>query len=180
MGSARQPAESPKKREGFSPGPPPSLERAKTLRNAGDLKGAEQMLRSMIQRSPGDVDAMVALANLYLGGLDKPQKAYALYQKALLVDPSKASVQANLGVYYLRKGDLDQAKTHIVRALELSPGTAEVHYNMSCIHALEGDLGKAEKALARAIQIDPRCADWAIEDPDLDSLRNRTGKRKTH
>jgi Tfp pilus assembly protein PilF len=149
---------------------PPTLKEARRLRDGGDLAGAEAALKSLIRETPENVEAIVALANLYLRDLEQPQRAYPLYRRALAMDPSRASLHVNLGVYFLRTGDLPKAKEQMKRALELAPEMAEAHYNMACIQALSGNLEEARECLDRAAAIDPRCAQWAREDADLRSL----------
>lgn len=153
---------------------PAMLEEAKRLREAGDTRGAAAVLEEFIEREPRRVDAIVALANLYLGDLEEPAKALSLYLRALALDRERASSHVNLGVYYLRMGEPAKAREHIERALNLDPNLPEAHYNMACLYATEGDPLGAQRSLDRAVELDSRCAQWAQEDPDLLPLRKVT------
>jgi hypothetical protein len=154
---------------------PPTVQEARRLRRLGDLRGAETILRAMLERNPTDVEAEVALANLYLQDLREPQKAFPLYQHALALAPERVPVQVNIGVYYIKTGNLNKAEEHLQRALALAPASVEAHYNLACVYALRGERDRAEQALKRASEIDPRCRQWAQEDPDLASLRTSAG-----
>lgn len=153
----------------------PTLEEAKRMRREGDVQGAEEMLKALVERNPTDVEARVALANLYLQDLQDPQRAFPMYQHALALAPGRVSVQVNIGVYYIKVGNLTKAAEHLQRALAVSPSSAEAHYNLACVHALRGDVEAAQQSLRRASEIDPRCSQWAQEDPDLASLRKTAG-----
>ncbi len=148
-----------------------TVQEAKRMRREGDLQGAEAMLKVLVEGNPSDVEARVALANLYLQDLQDPQRAFPLYQHALALAPERVSVHVNLGVYYIKVGNLQKAEEHLQRALAISPSSAEAHYNLACVNALRGDVEAAEQSLRRASEIDPRCRQWAQEDPDLASLR---------
>jgi tetratricopeptide (TPR) repeat protein len=152
---------------------PPTLEMAERLQNAGDLHGAEATLKALLKKDPERIEAIVALANLYFSAMKAPERAYPLYRRVLSLDPNRSAAHVNLGVYYLRKGDLARAKEYTERALELVPDLAEAHYNLACIEALTGNRAAAERSLKRATVIEPRCAEWAKDDPDLALLRNQ-------
>ncbi|MGQ9653502.1 MAG: TPR end-of-group domain-containing protein [Thermodesulfobacteriota bacterium] len=153
----------------------PTVREAKRMRREGDVQGAEAMLKALLERNPTDVEAKVALANLYLQDLQDPQMAFPLYQHALSLAPERVPVQVNIGVYYIKVGNLNKAEEHLRRALALSPSSAEAHYNLACVYALRGDVEAAQQSLRRASEIDPRCSQWAQEDPDLASLRSTAG-----
>lgn len=147
------------------------LQEAKAMRLRGDLRGAERILRAWIERDPLGVEPMVALADLYAGELRRPDLAIPLYQRALLQGSPRASLLVNLGVAYLRAGELAKATEQLLRAVELQPGMSEAHYNLACALALQGKGAEAERVLERAASLDPRVRQWAAQDPDLASLR---------
>jgi len=169
-GIVRSKASSPIPSPSFS-SPQDPMAVIRGLMAQGDMEGAERSLRSLLDQNPGRTDALLALANLYLAERGDLHRAYPLYQKALEQSPRSPEVHVNLGVYYLRSRDLPKARQHIRRALELAPDMAVAHYNLACIEAAEGNLTEARKALQRAVELDPRCAQWALEDPDLGPLR---------
>jgi hypothetical protein len=46
-----------------------------------------------------------------------------------------------------------------------------VLYNLACCEALSGRPDDALEHLAQAAEGDPRVREWAVSDPDLDSIR---------
>ncbi len=72
-----------------------------------------------------------------------------------------------------RQGDYPQAFALIREALELHPEKPTLIYNLACYEALAGRADDAIEHLATAIRLDRTCADWAREDADFDSIRNR-------
>jgi thioredoxin-like negative regulator of GroEL len=148
-----------------------AVEEARKLRAAGDLRGAEEVLKRELERDPRSLEALVALANLYLRDLQEPQKSLPLYQQALKLEPERATLHVNVGVYYLKTGDLGKAEEYLDRALALDSSLAEAYYNQACLLSLQGDRSGAAFALRQAVQLDPRSVEWAKEDPDLSLIR---------
>ncbi len=163
---------SPPPTQALAPSPKlPWLQEVRRLQVQGDLRGAESVLKELVDKDPKQTEALMALANLYLRDLKEPQKALPLYQRAMDLEPHRASFQVNMGVYYLKTGDRTRAMDHMRRAAALDPNLAEAHYNMACLYAQQGDLAQAEQALQWANKLDPRSERWAKEDPDLAPLR---------
>jgi len=69
-------------------------------------------------------------------------------------------------------GDYEAAAAVLERALALHPGNANILYNLACCEALAGRLDEARAHLLAAADGDPRVREWAVRDPDLDSVRD--------
>jgi tetratricopeptide (TPR) repeat protein len=70
-----------------------------TAMNTGDLRGASQACRLVLQIIPEDVDCLIMLgviSNLQ----DDPEGSEAFYKKALAIDPSAYDAYFNLGCLY--------------------------------------------------------------------------------
>lgn len=71
-----------------------------------------------------------AIQSARLGGAFQKQglDEYALtcYQRALDLEPSSASVNKQVGLYYLGKGDKVRAKEYLVRSFQLDPAQPDV------------------------------------------------------
>ena len=78
--------------------------------------------------------------------------AYGCLIKALQADPTFASVHANLGLVYKRKGELDKALEHLHKALQINPDLREAYSTIVSVYNEKGDFRSAaeysEKALA--------------------------------
>jgi len=145
---------------------------AKKMQQEGNLKGAERELLALLEKEPTSVEALVALADLYLKDLSQTDRAIALYQKAIQESPKRASLWVNLGVAHMKNADLAKAAESILSALELDPSVVEAHYNMACVLALQGRSQEAARFLEKAASMDSRVFEWAMQDPDLVSVKD--------
>jgi len=64
---------------------------------------------------------------LYKNGQE--DKAIALFQKALALDPSFALAHNNLAFIYWQKQDVEKALHHIIKAMEISPDNRDIIWN---------------------------------------------------
>jgi tetratricopeptide (TPR) repeat protein len=69
--------------------------------------------------------------------------------------------------------DTAAAIAELEAALEEHPEHAGVIYSLGCWHALAGHDDEALVLVRRAIELDPRNAEWASNDDDLASIRDR-------
>jgi tetratricopeptide (TPR) repeat protein len=75
---------------------------------------------ALIEREPNNLAAYDDLAVAYekLGG---PDRAVELMLRKDKLKPGEYTTEANLGTFYLHKGDLENGIAHIRRALEINP-----------------------------------------------------------
>lgn len=156
----------------FSPDLRQAMAAARRMQQEGDLRGAEKRLSGFLEKEPNSVEALVALADLYVQHLSDADRAIALYQRAIQENPKHASFWVNLGVAYMKNGNLAKAVETILWALELDPSMVEAHYNMACVLALQGKSQEAAGFLEKAASMDSRVFEWAMRDPDLISVRD--------
>jgi len=69
--------------------------------------------------------------------------------------PSDPKTHNNLGDYYARKGDLQNAAKEFSRAIELSPRYPDAHHNLANILRQMGQIEEAEKLYIRAAELNP-------------------------
>ena len=72
---------------------------------------------------------------------------------------------------YLKLGDEEQGRKAIESALERD--TWRSHYHAACFESLTGNPDQALEHLLRAVELDPKAREWAQDDRDLDSIRDR-------
>ena len=70
-------------------------------------------------------------------------------------------------------GDYDEAIRIASEGLEKTPDNAGLLYNLACFHALAGRGDEAVELLRRAYEVLPAAREWAADDSDLDSIRDR-------
>jgi tetratricopeptide (TPR) repeat protein len=89
------------------------------LAERGDFLRAEPLLVRAVERDPGDLDAWVALAQIY-EGTRRPAEAEAAYDRALERDPDHREVLLQAGRLALRAGSPVRARAYFDRLLSLS------------------------------------------------------------
>lgn len=72
---------------------------------------------------------------------------------------------------YLKLGDEKQGRKAIESALERD--TWRSHYHAACFESLTGHPDQALEHLLRAVELDAKAREWAQDDRDLDSIRDR-------
>ncbi|MCL2776968.1 MAG: tetratricopeptide repeat protein [Polyangiaceae bacterium] len=87
------------------------------------------------------------------------EQAVALYEKAILLDPSLAIAYTNLGNVRFRMGDELGAEELYRRALEIDTRQPEAHYNLGYVLLERGLAKEAVSYFEAAIKSDPRFAD---------------------
>jgi mannose-6-phosphate isomerase-like protein (cupin superfamily) len=70
-------------------------------------------------------------------------------------------------------GDYETYAAALASALEKRPDHPATLYNLACAEALAGHADDALTHLRRAVELRPETADWAREDEDFASLRDR-------
>jgi len=94
------------------------LHQGETLRVAGNLSGAADMLESALAIDPRNRGAYVALARVAQGqGL--PGKAIRFYRDALALDPNDTVALAGQGEAMVQKGAVERARVNLARINQL-------------------------------------------------------------
>lgn len=74
-------------------------------------------------------------------------------------DEEIAKTRISLGLAYLQKQQMSQAKLNFEKALEFAPRMAEAHYSLGYYYQVVGNAKRAEESYRKAISLDPRNAD---------------------
>jgi len=102
-------------------------------------------------------------------------KARIWYEKALMADPGSVAALNNLGVLLIKEKSYPAARSRFEKAIRLKPGYVDPYYNLACLFALTDRQEQALRYLKRAVSIDRQVKTWALEDADLEKLRNQPG-----
>ncbi|HEY7215747.1 MAG TPA: protein kinase, partial [Thermoanaerobaculia bacterium] len=117
----------------------PSWSTLLTVANAeyrlGRLADARRHLQELLQRSPGNIEGLKALAQIEL--LHDPDHAVALLRQAAQGDPSPKAL-TNLGVALLLLRRYDEAERSLRRALALQPDDSPAALNLADCLVLNG------------------------------------------
>lgn len=113
------------------------------LRESGRQEDALPFLEQAAKLAPAHALILINLGLVYQDLEQMPQAEQA-YRAALAAQPDLAQAHQNLG-HFLMRSDLQQARTHLIRALQLNPG---LHLAYKDLCAVLLSLGQAEPALA--------------------------------
>jgi len=117
------------------------------------LPCGEEKLARFLQQQPGN-----ALANYYYGMVllkrerdtknsSDSQKAEALFEKAVAIDPRLGEAYLQLGILYAEQGANDRAIAAYKKAIEASPGLSQAHYRLSQLYKRVGEKVRADQEM---------------------------------
>jgi len=102
-------------------------------------------------------------------------EAKLFYGKALKADPGCVEALNNLGVILMTEKNYPEARSRFEKAIRLKPEYVDPCYNLACLFALTDEPEEGIRYLKRAVSLAPQVKVWALEDGDLDTLRNEPG-----
>src|SRR4051812_43951834 len=103
----------------------------------GDLQGAEQYCRQILQQVPESSKALYLLG-IMAGRQGNMPRAAELLQKAAQVDPGDPLIHANLANALAGLNQLDAAEEEYLAALRLLPSFPEAHHNLGNLYRKRG------------------------------------------
>ena len=77
------------------------------------------------------------------------------YKKLVQTYPQKAPYWNALGYYYLKSGDLQEAKAHFVKAIELDGTYPIPHNNLGVVYLKQELPDQAEREFRQAVRLNP-------------------------
>jgi tetratricopeptide (TPR) repeat protein/TolB-like protein len=138
---------------------------------------AAEAFEKAVAINANDTQLVVNLGDAYraLGQKDKAQAAYqqaiSVGYKQLQVNPQDSTVMAEIALSYANVGNTKEADTLIGRARALDKKDVDIAYIEVQIAALTGKQSQAVALLGDLLE-NHYSADYAANDPDLDSLHN--------
>jgi len=121
-----------------------SVTKAIALLQAGDIVGADKLLREVLAADPDNFDALNAVAGVRSQTGDLAG-AVACLEAAIKVDPSNAIAQFNYGNMLLRLQRTEEAAAAFVSATKISPRYADAWANRCAVLLM---LGRSEEVVA--------------------------------
>jgi putative PEP-CTERM system TPR-repeat lipoprotein len=141
--------------EAFSRGP--STDRMRMVAaqrwKLADVPGARQVHQDWLEDHPGDVEAMLSLADVHLASGDQAA-ALVQFQNVLQLDPDNRRALIGLA-WNLRLDQPARALEYANKASQLYPESARVQDTLAMVLLGNGDLARAERAMERAQEIAP-------------------------
>jgi tetratricopeptide (TPR) repeat protein len=124
-------------------------------RHLGNPAQAEVFYQKAIQVDPNCYPALNSLAVLYESE-GKEDAVLPLLTTALKAAPQSSNTNYNLGLFYLRKGELDKAVNHLGAAQEDMGIRHAVQVSLAVAYKQMGRRGKAYVVLEQALATDPK------------------------
>jgi tetratricopeptide (TPR) repeat protein len=130
------------------------LERARRLREAGDLESAASVLRQAVLLSPDNAAAHNGLGLLHLRSRHSAE-AIACFARAVALDPKMAIAHYNFGTALEQQGDNDAAIGAYRRAVGIAPKLADAHERLGNLLLAYGIRAEALDCFRRVAQLVP-------------------------
>lgn len=134
-----------------------------------DFSGAAELFRTVIERYPEERE-LLERARLYLRVCERETARHT-------PPPETPAEQVYAATVSLNAGDHATALHHLQRALTSDPGNDHAHYIMSAALSMRGRREEAIEHLHRAIELNPENRSQALQDPDLENIRDLDGFR---
>ncbi len=110
-------------------------------------------LRNAARVKPGSPDPLYILGMFYQDNED-PDKALAVYEEILMVDPSFTFAHYNKGyIFLVFKEMYPEAVEAFSKAIELNPDYADAWYNRGYAHELMGNVSSARSDYERVLRM---------------------------
>ena len=133
------------------------LQAGVTYHRAGRVNDAFEKYQQVLAITPGHFDALQLLATL-LHQCGDPASAIPLFNQALKIDATNATVFNNRGVSLRALGRFDEALESYAAAIKIAPDNAEAFNNQGNTLKDLGRLKDALKSYSEAIRINPQYA----------------------
>ncbi len=129
------------------------LKAAAYLLLAGQYEDAKTRAQRLLEKDPGNVDALIALGNA-LAGLRELDGAATTITEAIQLDPGRSHTYANLARVRVAQGRRDEARAAFEKAVETDATSIAAHLARANFQWSAGELGAAEASLKRVLAID--------------------------
>jgi tetratricopeptide (TPR) repeat protein len=120
----------------------------------GDLGRAEKELTDLVRRAPEWPEPYynLGLAHMYRKDYER---ARAMYEKTLELDPTMIDAAMNLAFVYRQLGQRDKAIALLERTTQSEPYHAGARVNLAILYREAGQLDKARTCIEEALRLNP-------------------------
>jgi len=119
-----------------------------------DWSAAETVLRDVVARDPGMVDALNWLSTA-LGAQGKEAESFEVLKRAMHLDPLHPSVASNVAGHYFRRGDTEAAERILLRLVDAPRPTPYAYVRLRELYRQTGrlvDMNAMEKRRALNVE----------------------------
>ncbi len=120
---------------------------------AGDTKGSEESLRSILARQPNNAMVLNNLGYFLVERNERLPEALELIQRAVRAEPFNASFLDSLGWAYFKLNRLDEAERNLTEAARRSPSSATIQEHLGDVLKRLGRADQARAAWRKALTL---------------------------
>ncbi len=120
-----------------------------------NLELAEQFVRQALRNNREDTIALNIRGVINLRQNKNEIARWILEEKVLGLDPANAEALANLGLAYVRLGDLPKAVAALERAVKLNPNSIAARMDLGAIYLEYLNYRDADRQYAAALRLEP-------------------------
>lgn len=128
-----------------------TVERAQSLANAGDLRGAARVLARYLEATPADASARFQFAHMHME-LGDAAGAVEHFQRCLALEPDNAVILSDLGTAFEELGREADAAEAYRKASRTNPPFPPALYNLALILCRRGEWQEAAGHLRAALE----------------------------
>ena len=125
---------------------------------AGDTKGSEESLRSILAKDPNNATALNNLGYFLIERNERLTEALEMIQRAVKAEPTNSSFLDSLGWAYFKLGKFDEAEQHLSDAARRNTSSATIQEHLGDLYQKLGKTEQAftawKKALALSVEAD--------------------------
>ncbi|HEX4858609.1 MAG TPA: tetratricopeptide repeat protein [Usitatibacteraceae bacterium] len=145
-------------------------------RRQGNLEQAERVLRYVLAREPGNLNAMSNLA-IVLEGAGRTAESVQLAREVERLRPFPPFHFFDLGMGAMRDKDYPKARDLFLKEVERAAYNPDFHFWLGAAYVGLGDLKRAQQHLAMAVENSTTGRDHAIYAAKLDWIRHQESPR---
>ena len=125
---------------------------------AGDTKGSETSLRSILAKDPNNATALNNLGYFLIERNERLTEALEMIQRAVRAEPANPSFLDSLGWAYFKLGKLTEAERHLSEAARRDNQSATIQEHLGDLYQKLGKTHQAlaawKKALSLSVEVD--------------------------
>jgi tetratricopeptide (TPR) repeat protein len=134
--------------------PEAQVTEARVLRATGRPAEALPILRKVLDKSPGNVEAVSTLAAALAASGDLPG-AESAAKRLVELRPTSWSSHKDLAGFYFARNRYEEAAKEYQRAIGLNPSVYGLHYSLGAVRIRQGRFDEAVAALKTSIELAP-------------------------
>lgn len=115
---------------------------------------ARTRARTILQRDPSNLEALILLGNA-VAGLGDLGSAVQIAERAVAASPARPGTRVNLGALELARGNQREAEDAFTTAVRLAPKSLSAQLALANFYQHIGNLESAQAAFTRALALDP-------------------------